>query len=39
MNWHRYFDALVRGERWAIRALLFWVAVVIIGIGLSIILR
>lgn len=39
MRWHRYFDALVRGERWAIRALLVWLAVVILGLILATILR
>lgn len=28
MNWLRFFDALARGERLAVRGLLVWIAVV-----------
>lgn len=39
MNWLRYFDALSRGDRRAVRALLVWLAVVILGLALAAILR
>lgn len=35
MNWIRYFDALVRGEQWAARRLIWWV-VVVISVGIAV---
>ena len=35
MRWLRFFDALARGERWAVRGLVLWVGIVmLVGVGL-----
>lgn len=39
MNWHRYFAALARGDRWAVAALAIWFAALVIALAAAAIIR